>query len=1443
MANDDSNNLGGKVFLDTTEFKAGVTDLNRQIRVIESGFKAAAAGMDDWGKSSEGLRLKINSLNQVTDLQKQKIANLTQQYKEVVAAKGEDSKQAQNLQVRINNETASLNKNLKELSNTSNALKNLGNDSKDTGQNVDKLNKSADETGNNFKELSGNLLKVTGIAAVGTMAVNAGKSVLGFSTDSQKAMNSFQAQTGASTSQMSQFKQQIDQIYADNFGESLDDIANSMAQVKQVTGESGDTLKNTTEDALLLRDTFGFEVPESIRAANSLIKNFGITGEQAYNLIAQGAQNGANKNDDLLDSLNEYSQEFKSLGFNAQDFTNILITGAENGSFSIDKMADAVKEFEIRSKDGSQTSIQGFQALGLNANQMFETFAKGGDGAKKAFQLVIDKLVAMKDPVAQNQAGVNLFGTQFEDLGIKGIASLGSISDKANITKDSLSQLNGVKYNDASSALEGLKRQLIESVGDPIGKEVTPKINNMINSLKKVDTSNIVNGFGWIVDNAGSIAVGIGTIVSAWAGFKVGTAINTAVQGVIEFNKATKDATLAQAALNLVMNANSVGVFIAAISAVVAGFILLWNTSSGFRNFFIGMWNAIKNATSSVVSAIITFFTVTIPTTFNNFIVFISQLPAKIGSFFMQLPSIIANLFTQAFTGIVNWGANVIAWVAMAIPNIINSIGTFFNELPGKIGYALDFAIGSFVKFGADAITWITTNVPIIIENIVNFFLTLPGKLWSVFLSVLNYIGQWGSNTINWIGTNVPKIVSSIINFFTSLPSRLWNIFLNAINNIKQWGSNIMNWAKATIPGIAHSIAEFFRGLPGDLLKIGEDLIKGLWNGISNMAKWVRDKIKDFASGVVKGFKDALGIHSPSKVMRKEVGVYVSSGVAQGIKDGIPGVNKSITDVANNIIKNKGIVTDAIKGIANNTATNVQVAGTTTIRNSVLTNTNEQNSTDTIDNSKKYGKELNENLGKGITDDQQKATIPVQNLVDTIGTKMSDLAISFAKNGQDSDTNLGTGITTNSAAATTPVNTLITNITTALKTFIQACIGHGQDTDMSLGTGITSNSTAVTGAVNNVISTVGNNLDTFATGAIQYGENTDVSLGTGVTSNAGNVTGSINNLISSITNIFSTFVNSCVSIGTGIVNAIGHGIQSSENNLVGIVHELTQKVIDAFTGPDGFDIQSPSKRLFEIGSYVIQGFINGLSSQDVLTFFKSKISSMLDVAGNVSQWLVAALAITDTPMNWLPGLEKLVQAESGGNPLAVNPQSVNGEHATGLLQTLPSTFISNAVKGLNNILNPIDNAVAAINYIKRIYGSIYNTPLFKNPGSYVGYWTGTDSTKPGLGYVNEKGWEVIDFSGGQMVQSHEDSINLLNRASSAINALNSAMSRLKASTTTTVNTSTNNTNSNNNVTIGDGDLYITLKTPDGKELARQVLPWVDIFQGKNLRKKKKGVTV
>lgn len=300
---------------------------------------------------------------------------------------------------------------------------------------------------------------VGGIAvATGKAVVKAGKYLADLGDDFNKTMNQLSASTGATGAELDALGESVKDVYAQGLGEDFQDVADGLAATQKACKLVGEELEQATANGFMLRDTFEYDINESARAASALMKNFGISAEEAYGLIATGAQGGADKNGDLLDVLNEYSGQYAALGLSADQFMGSLIKGADAGLFSVDKIGDAVKEFNIRAKDGSDSSREAFEALGLNADAMFAAFAAGGETAEAAFFDTIEALNNLDDPLKKNQKGVALFGTQFEDLEAGVLPVLADIETAAYDGAKALEAINEVKYDDLGAAFKQIKR-------------------------------------------------------------------------------------------------------------------------------------------------------------------------------------------------------------------------------------------------------------------------------------------------------------------------------------------------------------------------------------------------------------------------------------------------------------------------------------------------------------------------------------------------------------------------------------------------------------------------------------------------------------------------------------------------------------------------------------------------------------------------------------------------------------------------------------------------------------------------------------------------------------------------------------------------------------------------------------------------------------------------
>ncbi|MCR1842753.1 phage tail tape measure protein [Murimonas intestini] len=375
----------------------------------------------------------------------------------------------------------------------------------------------------------------------------------------QDASNQLKASTGAGAAEMQKMNSVLKDAYNNNYGESYDDVADVMERIRQTLGDmDASNLQEITESAIALRDTFDMDYQEQLRAVKSLMQNFGIDSKQAYNLIVQGAQQGLNKNDDLLDTINEYSSYYAGAGRSADDFFNSLKNGAEAGTFSVDKLGDAYKEFTIRAKDTATTTTEGYQLLGLNADKMRAQFAAGGESARQATEIIVKSLFSLDDDVKRNQAGVDLFGTMWEDLGEKGIRALTSVEGGISSSYNAMDRLKSIKYDSVTNSLEELGRKFKSEISEPIVENVLPKV---------------VDGISTVIDNIDLLIPAVTGVGTAFVAYKTITATVTA------FSAATEGATTAQTIFNAVLGANPVIKIVTAVIAAGAAIITYANNA------------------------------------------------------------------------------------------------------------------------------------------------------------------------------------------------------------------------------------------------------------------------------------------------------------------------------------------------------------------------------------------------------------------------------------------------------------------------------------------------------------------------------------------------------------------------------------------------------------------------------------------------------------------------------------------------------------------------------------------------------------------------------------------------------------------------------------------------------------------------------------------------
>ena len=279
---------------------------------------------------------------------------------------------------------------------------------------------------------------------------------------------------------------------------------------------------------------------------------------------------------------------------------------------------------------------------------------------------------------------------------------------------------------------------------------------------------------------------------------------------------------------------------------VLGWFGTTWDeTWTNIKQFFIDTWNGITTFFSNVINAI--------KTAVSNFI-------TTIINFFAQLPTNIANFITNAYNSVVTWVSNMVAKA--------REMGTNF------------------------------------INNVVSFFTQLPGKVLQFITSALNNVQTWATNMVNKAREMGTNFINNVVSFMKRLPGKIKQYLDSAINNLKTWATQMGQKGKEAVQSLIDNVKSAASGIAGKVKSIGSDIVSGVWNGIKAAKDTFVSNVKSFFSGIVDGVKDALGIGSPSKVFRDEIGRWLPPGVVQGFEAAMPSAMKAIQKDLNKGINN-----------------------------------------------------------------------------------------------------------------------------------------------------------------------------------------------------------------------------------------------------------------------------------------------------------------------------------------------------------------------------------------------------------------------------------------------------------------------------------------------------------------------------------------------------------
>lgn len=844
---------------DITELKSAFQEASRQVRLANSEFKAATAGMDNWNQSADGLSAKITQLNGVLSAQKSQLSSLEKQYELTVQQQGANSKGAEELEIKINQQKAAIGNTEKQLKNYTSQLDDLKSESGNAESESEELADSVEKAGDSAENSSGGFSVLKG-ALANLVSEGINKVLDGLKdliTDSSNAYSQFAAATGTATDAMGEYQTAIENVYKNNFGDSLEDVAGKMAKVKEITGEiDPSNLQTMTEKAITLEDVFGMDMSESLRGVQSLMDHFGISSEEAFDLMSSGAQQGLNYSDELGDNIAEYAGKFAEAGFSADEYFQYLQNGSQGGAYNLDKVNDSLNEVTTRLADGT---IEGaLDSFDSNTQEVFKAWQDG----KATQQDVVNAIVQNIKNTTNEQDKMNLaataFGTMAEDGGTKFIESLSSVGDSFDNVKGKADELADVKYDTPQSALQGIGRTLKVDMLQPIVEKLMPYLNKAAawvtanlpaitqkvmdigTKIKDEVVPAVKNVFEWIQKLSPVIAA-VGTAIA-------GLALVGFIQNFKTIIASTKLWTAAQWLLNAAMSANPIALVVIAIAALVAAFVVLWNKSESFRNFWINLWDNVKAVASTAWEAITGFFSAawdTIKAVWDVVLGYFQTLWAGIQTTFSVVSEVLSGFFSAA------WNAIKAIW-----DFVVGYYQGIWN------GIKAVFSVVSSVLTSFFSAAW--NGIKAIWNAVVAYYQGIWDGIKAVFSVVSSVLTEFFSAA--WNG--IKGIWDAVSGYF----SGIWESVKSVFSGVESWFQSIFSAAWTAVQGVFSNFGSFFQGL---------------WDTIKSTFSNLGSSLSDAIGGAVRS-----GLNGVLSMIERTInnGISLING-AIGLINALPGVN------------------------------------------------------------------------------------------------------------------------------------------------------------------------------------------------------------------------------------------------------------------------------------------------------------------------------------------------------------------------------------------------------------------------------------------------------------------------------------------------------------------------------------------------------------------------
>lgn len=724
---------------------------------------------------------------------------------------------------------------IKDVAKSGNKVNDLKSDFNKVGSEADQASskvkglgdKISSELGNKaqstLKELSGGIDGLSGALASLGVGLGVGE-IISSTNDINKAMNGLQAQTGLTDEEMAKFNDEMLDLYKNNYGESIEDLSTKMATVKQVTGEIDPSkVKEMTQNAIMLEDTFGSDFNETVRGVNNLMNHFGLSSEEAFDLFSKGSQLGLDYTDELGDNVAEYGGNFAQAGYSADEYFQLLKNGAQGGAYNLDKVNDSINEVKNRLGDG--TIEKNIGMFGEGTQTLFKKWQDGDATMKEVIDSIVGDINNCENEQEALTMAATAFGTMGEDANLNVVKSLTSLGDEFKNVEGTAEDLNKVKYDDAMTSISGLGRTIQTDIAD----KATPIVEGLGKAAEFV-----ADNWNWLGPIITAVAIALGLLAGAWAVY-----------------------TVAQSIANMTIWACPLTWIVIAIIAVIAIIITLimyWDevvaVMQNVWNWIVEIWGKVADwFMTNVVDPIIQFFSDMwegIKSVFGTIAEwFMSNIVDPIVGFFTMIYDAVMSVVNSIVDFVMNTILPIVMWFW---DYIINPIIQIYMKIWEIIFTLVQVGIQFVMSVIITIVEWININV---IQPIVAFFTALWTKIVEIWNLVVSAVQTIWSVIAGWVNENV---IQPLVSFFTGL----WNKITEIFSSVASWFSEKFQAAYDGVTNIFSKITGFFSGIWESIKKIFTDIGQSIADGVSGAFKATVNSVLGFAESIINGFVNSI---------------------------------------------------------------------------------------------------------------------------------------------------------------------------------------------------------------------------------------------------------------------------------------------------------------------------------------------------------------------------------------------------------------------------------------------------------------------------------------------------------------------------------------------------------------------------------------------------------